>query len=494
MKNECFFKADGITKYFPGVKALDNVSFELYPGEVFAIVGENGAGKSTFINIMSGVLQPDSGTLEMDGKKINYSCPRDAFDSGICVVHQELSYVSELTIAENIMMAQHPRTKKGIVDWRKMHIDAKEALKKIGLEIDTYKLLKECSTAQKQQVEIAKAIYWNARIIILDEPTSALNNFEVDNLHKYLKKIAQQGIVVIYITHKLDEVFKIADRTAVLRDGKHIVTKEIGDITQEELINHMVGRKLENMYPKQNTNIGEVIMKVNNLSNDCCHNISFTLREGEILGVYGLMGAGHIELGQMLFGDKPPKEGSIFINGKEVKIRSPIDAMKCAMAYIPSERKIEGLILHHTVKQNIVSVHYQAVESKLVNYRYDDEASRKWVDALRIKTPSCNTMVNSLSGGNQQKVVVAKWLDVNPKILIMIDPTRGIDVGSKAEIYHLMDSFCAKGLSIIMVTSEMAELLAMSDRTIVMCDGKINGEFKREEFLQETIIKAAIGG
>jgi ribose transport system ATP-binding protein len=494
VEKECFFKAIGITKYFPGVKALDNVSFELYPGEIFAIAGENGAGKSTFINIMSGVHQPDSGTLEMDGKRISFSCPRDAFDSGICVVHQELSYVSELTIAENIMMAQHPRTTKGIVDWKKMYTDAEEALEKIGLEIDTHKLLKECSTAQKQQIEIAKAIYWKARIIILDEPTSALNNLEVENLHKYLKKVVQQGTAVIYITHKLDEIFKIADRVAVLRDGKHIVTKETGNITKEELISYMVGRKLENMYPKQNTNIGEVILEVNNLSNDYCRNISFTLRKGEILGVYGLMGAGHIELGQMLFGDKPPKDGSIYTNGKEVRIRSPMDAIKCKMAYIPSERKIEGLILHHTVKQNIVSVHYQAMESTLINYKYEDEVTKKWVDAFRIKTPSNNTLVNSLSGGNQQKVVVAKWLNVDPEILIMIDPTRGIDVGSKAEIYHLMDTFCAKGLGIIMITSEMAELLAMSDRTIVMCDGKINGEFKREEFLQENIIKAAIGG
>lgn len=494
MEKECIFKADGITKYFPGVKALDNVGFELYSGEIFAIVGENGAGKSTFINVMSGVHQSDSGTLELNGKKVVFSNPRDAFDSGICVVHQELSYVPELTIAENIMMTQHPRTKRGIIDWKKIHINAKQALERIGLQIDTHKLLKDCSTAQKQQIEIAKAIYWDAKIIILDEPTSALNNIEVDNLHKYLIEVAKQGIAIIYITHKLDEVFKIADRVAVLRDGKHIVTKEVNEIKKAELINYMVGRRLDNMYPKQNTNIGEVFFSVKNLSNDYCHNISLTLRRGEILGVYGLMGAGHIELGQMLFGDKPPKSGSIYINDREVKIRSPIDAIKCGMAYIPSERKTEGLVLQQTVKQNISSVYYQTIDSKLVNYKYEHESSGKWIEGLRIKTPSRDTQVNLLSGGNQQKVVIAKWLEVNPKILVMIDPTRGIDVGSKAEIYHIMDSFCIKGMSIIMVTSEMPELLAMSDRIVVMCDGRINGEFTREECSQEAIITAAIGG
>jgi len=399
-----------------------------------------------------------------------------------------------LTIAENIMMAQHPRTKRGLVDWGKMYQDAGQALNKIGLDIDTHKLMKECSTAQKQQVEIAKAIYWNARIIILDEPTSALNTIETDNLLKYLKKVSEKGIVVIYISHKIEEVIAVADRVAVLRDGKHVVTKSVKEVTKKDLINLMVGRTLANMYPKQNTDIGEIILKVENLSNEYCHNISFNLHRGEILGVYGLMGAGHIELGQMLFGDQPAKEGNIFIKGKKVKIRTPIDAVKCGLAYIPSERKTEGLILLHSVKHNIVSVHYQVVNSKLVSHKYDDESSRKWIDALRIRTPSSDTPVNSLSGGNQQKVVLAKWLDVNPDILIMIDPTRGIDVGSKAEIYRLMDSFCAKGVGIVMITSEMPELLAMSDRTIIMARRRITGEFSRTEFSQEDIITAAIGG
>lgn len=491
-----FFKATGITKVFPGVKALDNVTFELKAGEIFAIAGENGAGKSTFIKIMSGVYQPDGGTMEMDGKPITFPTPQAAFAAGISVVHQELSYIPELTIAENIMQTQYPTKCKGrMIDWKKLYSSAADALKRINVELDVKMPIKYCTTAQKQLVEIAKAIYWNARIIILDEPTSALNADETEKMLTYIHKLAkEQNVCIVFITHHLDEIFEIADKVAVLRDGCHITTLDVAKTTNQELIYHMVGRKLNDMYPKANQTFGDVIMECKGLTNDYVRNISFSIRRGEILGIYGLMGSGHIELGQMLFGDYPAKSGEYIIAGKKVSLKNPIDALKNGFAYVPSERKTEDLVLQQTVVHNVVVAHYQNIKDKLVNYKYDNAAAKKWIERLRIKTPSTFTPVESLSGGNQQKVVLAKWLDITPQVLIMVDPTRGIDVGSKAEIYALMDELCTQGMCVIMITSEMPELIAMSDRALVLHNGTIQREFTRAELNQEDIIRAAIGG
>lgn len=491
-----FFKATGITKVFPGVKALDNVSFELHPSEIFAIAGENGAGKSTFIKIMSGVYQPDGGTLEMDGKPITLPTPQAAFAAGISVVHQELSYVPELTIAENIMQTQYPTKCNGrMIDWKKLYSSAADALKRIEVELDVRMPIKYCTTAQKQLVEIAKAIYWNARIIILDEPTSALNTDETVKMLTYIHKLAkEQNVCIVFITHHLDEIFEIADKVAILRDGCHITTLDIAKTTNEELIYHMVGRTLNDMYPKANQSFGDLAMECKGLTNDYVKDISFSIRKGEILGIYGLMGSGHIELGQMLFGDCPAKSGEYIIAGEKVSIKNPFEAMKNGFAYVPSERKTEGLVLSQTVEHNVVVPHYQHTKDKLVNRRYDASATRKWIEKLRIKTPSALTPVENLSGGNQQKVVLAKWLDIMPQIFIMVDPTRGIDVGSKAEIYALMDELCAQSMCVIMITSELPELMAMSDRAIVLHNGRIQCEFSRAEFDQEAIIRAAIGG
>lgn len=491
-----FFKAQNITKVFPGVKALDNVSFELKAGEIFAIAGENGAGKSTFIKIMSGVYQPDGGAMEMDGKAITFPTPQDAFAAGISVVHQELSYVPELTIAENIMQTQYP-TKFGgrMIDWKKLYASAANALARIDVELDVKMPIKYCTTAQKQLVEIAKAIYWNARIIILDEPTSALNTEETEKMLSYIRKLAkEQNVAVVLITHHIDEIFEIADKVAVLRDGCHIITLDVAQTTHEELIYHMVGRTLDDMYPKANQVFGEVALECKNLGNDDVKDVSFSIRKGEILGIYGLMGSGHIELGQMLFGDRPAKTGEYIVAGRCTTIKNPNNALKNGFAYVPSERKTEGLILPQTVEHNVVVAHYQSGKDKLVDRKYDASAAKKWIEKLRIKTPSPLTPVESLSGGNQQKVVLAKWLDITPQVFIMVDPTRGIDVGSKAEIYALMDEFCAQGMCVIMITSEMPELMAMSDRALVLHNGRIQREFSRKEFKQEDIIRAAIGG
>ena len=489
-----FFKATGICKVFPGVKALDDVSFELRAGEVFAIAGENGAGKSTFIKIMSGVYQPDGGILEMDGQPITLPTPLSALEKGISVVHQELSYVPELTIAENIMQIRYPMKGRRI-DWKAVYANGREALQRIEVDMDPRMPIKYCSTAQKQLVEIAKAIHWNARIVILDEPTSALNTDETEKMLSCIKQLAkEQNVCIVFITHHLSEIFEIADRVAVLRDGRHITTLNVAETSENELIQCMVGRTLDDMYPKENDTFGDVVLEARNLSNDEVHDISFSIRKGEILGIYGLMGSGHIELGQMLFGDHPAKSGQFLIENKTVRIRNPIDALKNGFAYVPSERKTEGLVLSQTVEHNVVIAHYQQVVDRLVRRKYDSEATAKWIERLRIKTPSAKTAVETLSGGNQQKVVLAKWLDIEPKVFIMVDPTRGIDVGSKVEIYSLMDKLCAKGMSVIMITSEMPELMAMSDRAIVLFNGGIQREFKRDEFDQEDIICAAIGG
>ena len=496
MKRTALFSAKGITKRFPGVTALDDVSFDLYAGEVFGLVGENGAGKSTFIRVLSGIYQTDAGSLEMNGQTIVFQTPREAFEHGISVVHQELSYVPELTIAENIMLSKYPMKHKNfMIDWKTLYRQADEALARIDIQLDSRLPIKKCSTAQKQLVEIAKAVYWKSRIVILDEPTSALNTAEIDKMLAYIRKLAKEhNLCIVYITHKLDEIFQCADRVAVLRDGKHVVTLDVQETDKKELSYHMVGRTLTDMYPKSNTDVGDIILEVRNLDNGECKDISFSLHKKEILGIYGMMGSGHIALGQMLFGDHPYHKGTLFIQGEKTEIKNPIDAIKNGFAYVPSERKTEGLILDQSVERNLVVVHYQKVHDLLVNQKYDTEAAQKWVDRIHIKAPSVNAMVENLSGGNQQKVVLAKWLDVKPSIFILVDPTRGIDVGSKAEIYELMDELCAQGMSVIMITSEMPELLAMSDRALVMCEGRIQKEFNRDAFRQEDIVCAAIGG
>jgi ABC-type sugar transport system ATPase subunit len=494
MEGQIVFKASNICKSFPGVKALNNVSFELKAGEVFALLGENGAGKSTFIKVMSGIYQPDEGTMEMNGKPAAFPAPRSAFDAGISVVHQELNYVAVLSVAENIMMSNHLVNKFGMVDWKRMYAESREVLLKLNLDIDPRKIIQSCSTAEKQQIEIAKALYWKAKILILDEPTSALNNAEIENLMRYLEIVKKSGVVIVYISHKLEEIFRIADRVGVLRDGQQVGLMDVKDTTPDKLISLMVGRTIKDMYPKENNTFGDVVMKANNLGNRVLSNINFEIRTGEILGIYGLLGSGHIELGKMIFGDMPYSEGSIELEGKKVRIRSPRDALRAGIAYVPSERKTEGLVLIESVQQNIVTVHYEKEKKRLVNMMYDKTSSAEWIQKLRIKTPSPYTPTASLSGGNQQKVVLAKWMEVNPKVLIMVDPTRGIDVGSKTEIYQLLDEFCKQGISIIMITSEMPELLAMSDRVLVMYQGRVNGEFSRNEVDQIKIVSAAIGG
>ena len=490
---EYVMEARGIGKSFPGVRALDNIDINIKKGEVVALLGENGAGKSTLIKILSGVYQPDEGEIYLNGQRVVFEVPLAAKNAGIGVIHQELNYVASVSVAENIFIGSIPK-KHGFVDYKKMYAEARQILSVVGLDIDPKTTMGACSVAQKQLIELAKVISNHAQVIIMDEPTSSLNDTEVKNLLNFVHKAASEGVAIFYISHKLDELFEVANRVVVLRDGKKTGELNIRDATKDELISRMVGRDLTDMYPKETIPIGDEILRVEGLETDYVKDISFSTRKGEIFGIYGLMGSGHQNVGTAIFGQDILHKGRILVHGKPVRIHDPMDAVNAGMAYCPAERKTEGLVLNQSVAVNIMSSSYCKNRSVFINYRNDEAVANKWIESLRIKTPSYRTDTVSLSGGNQQKVVLSKWLELNPDILILNEPTRGIDVGAKAEIYRILDELCAQGKCVIIITSEMPELLAMSDRIMVMFEGHISGFLTREEATQETVVNYAIGG
>ncbi len=491
---EVVLRATDISKEFPGVKALSHVSLDVRRGEVVALLGENGAGKSTLIKILSGVHSCDQGTIELEGKQVAFHLPSEAKAAGIGIIHQELNYVATVSVAENIYMGDIP--KKGLmVDYRAMYEGAANIMGRIGVEIDPRMPIGACSVAQKQLIEIAKVIANDVKVLIMDEPTSALNDVETENLFKFIRQASQSGISIIYISHKLEELFAVAHRVVVLRDGQVTGQINVRDATKEQLITMMVGRTISDMFPKEGAEPGDVALEVESLSNECLKNVSFSARKGEIFGIYGLLGSGHQELGPAIFGQDNISAGTIRIDGKMVSIKSPLDALKCGIAYVPAERKTEGLILNSSVRNNmLVSFYAKNRRRKLTNRKLEDGITAKWIKSLSIKTPTAETRAESLSGGNQQKVVLSKWLELEPEVLILNEPTRGIDVGSKAEIYKILDDLCQKGKCVIMITSEMPELLTMSDRIMIMHDGEITGLLDAREASQEAIIQYAIGG
>lgn len=486
-------EATGISKSFPGVKALTGVSIALHKGEVVALLGENGAGKSTLIKILSGIYQPDEGEIFLNGEKVHFDLPLKARNAGIGVIHQELNYVPTISIAENIFMGNLPK-KHGFVDYKTMYAESRKILARVGLNLDPRTNISKCTVAQKQLIEIAKVLSEDARILILDEPTSALNDVETNYLFDLVRKAAQMGIAILYISHKLDELFAIAERVVVLRDG--IVSGELSirETTKDELIAHMVGRKLNDLFPKTTTKIGEVVLNVEHLSTDEFQDVSFETRAGQIYGIYGLMGSGHQQIGAALFGQIDHRAGTISVHGRQVKIRQPMDAISNGLAYVPAERKTEGLVLNQSVEVNIASARYSKERPFWINNRRDRQGAQRWIDALRIKTPSEQTIVESLSGGNQQKVILGKWLELAPDIFILNEPTRGIDVGAKAEIYRILNDLCKEGKCVIMITSEMQELLSMSDEIMVMFEGRVSGYLNGSEATQEDVVRLAIGG
>jgi len=494
MSENILLDLKGISKSFPGVKALEDVSFQVRKGDIHALVGENGAGKSTLIKILSGVYSADSGKVFFNGNVVNVKSPLEAQMLGMSVVHQEIKLVETLSVAENIFLGR-PRVsgKLSLVNWKKMHAEAKELLKSVNAKLNVNVIVKKLSVAQKQLVEICKALSFNSELIIMDEPSATLTEKELDLLFDILKMLKQKGVTIIYISHRMEEIFKLADRVTVLRDGRHINTLDVKDVNRKTLISMMVGRELENEYPKEIIPIGEPLLEVKNISRGkVLNDISLTLHKGEILGIAGLVGAGRTELARAIFGADKKSGGQLFIRGQEVKINNVVSAIKHKIGLVPEDRKLQGLILGMSVKHNVSLAGIgRVMKMRLINSKMERSMAKEFVKMLRIITPTEEREVKSLSGGNQQKVVLAKWLAVNSDILIFDEPTRGIDVGAKAEIYRLLCSLVAEGKGVIMISSEMPEIIGMCDRILVMHDGKITGEVARSEATQELILEYA---
>ncbi len=484
-----------ISKQFPGVRALDHVSFDVLPGEVHALLGENGAGKSTLIKIMTGAYQPDSGTILFDDKPVEIGGTSQSQNLGIAAIYQELSLYPELTIAENIFMGHQPRMRFGLIDWQTMQQRARELLHELDADdLDPLQKVSGLSVGNQQRVEIAKALSQSARVLIMDEPTAALTQRDADRLFAIVRRLRERGVAVIYISHRLEEVFLLADRVTVLRDGQVVGTQPVGATSQPELIRMMVGRTLDALFPKHDATIGAPLLEVKDIAyGRMVRGVSFELRRGEIVGLAGLVGAGRSETALALFGITPAESGAIVLDGRAVNIRSPRQAMQLGLAYVPEDRKNQGLILPMTVRENTtMAILRRLTSGGFVDRRAERKITGEYVEQLRIRTPSIAQVVRNLSGGNQQKVVVAKWLAAKPKVLILDEPTRGIDVGAKAEIHRLMSALAEQGLAILMISSELPEILGMSDRVLVMRQGQIVAEFDRAHATQEAIIGAAM--
>ena len=491
---ETALRMEQIYKEFPGVVAVNNVDLSVAHGEVVALIGENGAGKSTLMKILSGAYSCDSGRIFIDGKEMSRYSPREAIENGISVIYQELNYINYMTVAENILLGNIPMKNKVLIDKRALRERSMEIQRQIGIDyIDPSTPMLKLTVGEKSLVEIAKAYARNANILVMDEPTSALNDRECNTLFQLIKKLKGEGKAIIYISHKLDEIFQVADRIVIMRDGCRVGELSIGEATKDRMISMMVGREIEDMYPIHARQYGEMLLEARGISNDFLKEVSFNLRRGEIIGFFGLMGAGCDQIVKSLFGAMPAQK-EIRIRGQLVQIHSTGDAIRHGMAYVPAERKTEGLVLMQTVARNTTMLRLKELQKGLrFDKKKESELAREWIGKLRIKTPSEETVVESLSGGNQQKVVLAKWMMNRPDILILDEPTRGIDVGAKAEIYHLIEDFCEQGLGVAIVSSEMAEVMSVADRIYVVYNGEIRGEFTKEEATQENIMRKAIG-
>ena len=490
---EYIVEMQGITKRFPGVLALNNVQLKLRPGLVHSLMGENGAGKSTLMKILAGVYTLDEGQILLNGEPANIQSPRDGLANGISMIHQELMFVPELTAAENIYLGRELRTKSGMVS-KKLMIEAAQAVfDRWSININPAAQMKTLSVAQAQMVEIAKAIAFDSKIIIMDEPTSAITEREVERLHNIIRRLREAGTAVIYITHKMDEVFAISDEITVFRDGTWVATDKASNMDRDKLISLMVGRELNQLFPKVEAEIGEVILEVEGLTRGPqVQNVSFKVRRGEILGFAGLMGSGRSEVLETLFGIYAAESGTIHVKGKEVKIREPHQAIAAGIGLLTEDRKKTGIMGVLSVRENmsIAAIDRFAPGGILRNKQIEQECEAQR-QALALKTPSLNQQIQNLSGGNQQKVLISRWLLTDPDILIIDEPTRGIDVGAKSEIHRLMGELAKQGKAIIMVSSEMPEVLGMSDRIVVMCEGRLVGEVSRREATQEKIMELA---
>ena len=484
-----------IIKEFSGVRVLNNVDFNIYKGSVMGLVGENGAGKSTLVKILTGVYVKTSGQVYLDEKPVEFKTTKESQDNGVAIIHQELNLVRDLSIGENIYLEREPVGTGGRIKWKKLFEDSKVWIEKLGLKEDPRELVKNLSVGKQQLVEIAKALSLDARIIIMDEPTGALTLSETDSLFQVIKELKNAGQSIVYISHRLNEIFEICDHVTVLRDGALVGEKPIQDLNEDKIIEMMVGRKLSEQYPRVDTKLGDVVLKVNKLTNRFITDVSFELKKGEILGIAGLVGAGRTELARTIYGVYHPDSGEIILNNKAVNIKSPKDALENGIAYLSEDRKGNGIILGMDLIENVTLSSLDKYTTKLGNIdkQKEEKSTDSYIKSMSIKAASKKQLLQFLSGGNQQKVALAKNLDANPKILILDEPTRGVDVGAKKEIYELINEYKREGMSILMISSEIPEILGISDRVMVMHEGKVTGTMDIADASQEKIMTYAVG-
>jgi rhamnose transport system ATP-binding protein len=486
---------EGISKSFPGVRALAEVSLALYPGSVTALVGENGAGKSTLVKILTGIYQPDEGGIRVDGAETRFPTATSAAKAGVTAIHQETVLFDELSVAENIFLGHAPRNGLGLIDWKRMNADARALLSRVGADLDPSIRLRDLGIANKHLVAIARALSIDARVVIMDEPTAALSHKEIHELYELVDRLKADGKAILFISHKFDEIFRIADRYTVFRDGRMVGEGLIGETTQDDLVRLMVGRDVGQVFPKQQVAIGEPVLTVSGYRHPTeFEDINFELRRGEILGFYGLVGAGRSEFMQSLIGITKPSAGAIKLDGAIKVIRSPAEAIKAGIVYVPEERGRQGAIIGLPIFQN-VTLPSLSRTSRAGFLRMAEEfaLAREYTARLDLRAASLDQDVGTLSGGNQQKVVIAKWLATRPKVIILDEPTKGIDIGSKAAVHAFMSELAASGLSVIMVSSEIPEIMGMADRVIVMREGRIAGRFERADLTAEKLVRAAAG-
>ena len=488
MDNNYILTLKNITKEFPGVKTLDDVTINIERGTIHGLVGENGAGKSTLIKVLAGIYQPNKGEIILDGKPCRFNSPIEARRAGISVVHQEIKLAEPLSVAENMFLG-NVQLKNGLVDWKGMRRRAREIVEDLGMDIDINAQVSSLTVAKKQIVEIMHAINNNSRILIMDEPSAVLTDRELEVMFRIVKQLRDEGITIIYISHRLDEIFGLCSNVSVLRDGCHIDTIPVASVDRQGLINMMVGREMGQEYPKEVGNVGGTILEVKNLSRGILQDISFEVKSGEVFGISGLVGAGRTELARAILGIDKPESGEVYVRGKKVHYRTFADAIRDGLGLIPEDRKLQGLVQIMSVKRNTTLVNMKRVlRAGVISSSLEEKLSKEYADKLHVVTPSMETEVQYLSGGNQQKVVIAKWLFQNSEILFLDEPTRGIDVGAKAEIYRLINRMAKEGKTIIMISSEMPELLGMCDRIMVMHEGHKMGELNAAEATQAKIM------
>ncbi len=495
MTDEVILSAKDIVKQFPGTRALKGVSISVRKGEAHALVGENGAGKSTLMNIIGGVYTATSGTIEFLGKEAHFHDTKEAQDAGIGFVHQELNLCQHLSVAENIYMGAMSVMSGKLINWKQLNKKAEEQLKKLNADFGPTAIISSLTVAQRQIVEIVKALAIDVKLLILDEPTSSLTEQETQLLFKIIKDIKSQGISILYISHRLEEIFEVCDSMTVLRDGEKVNEVSVNDITTEKIVQMMVGREIKDMYPPKSTNIGDVFMDIKNFTREgVFEDVSFEVKKGEILGFYGLVGAGRSEVLRSVCGIDPHQGGEVYLEGKKLDVKSYSQMIEQGVGYITEDRKAQGLFLHRSILQNVSAATLDKVSKGVFIKNTQERAlAEKYVDMLAVKYSSLGENVNDLSGGNQQKVMIGKWLAINPRLLILDEPTRGIDVGAKSEIHKLLRKLCEEGVCIVVISSELPEVIGLSDRVIVMHEGKVCGEVQGHEICEENIIVFASG-